>query len=111
MMKYPAAELNDRSIELATASARRRVEGTLKLAEKLTSDPDKAKRSEDSLCKACYYFTGIGGAAMTLRPCADCGEEQMYGSTDTDMLCLSCAKKRSLCKHCGGRLDEQTAPK
>lgn len=104
-MKYKAAEFSDRSIAMATASARRRIESTLKLAEKLTNDPDSDHRHEHSLCKACHYFTQIGGAAMTEKPCAACGADQMYGSTNTDNLCVPCAKTNNLCKHCGGHMD------
>lgn len=44
------------------------------------------------------------GAAITLEPCMRCGEMQTYGSTNTDALCLPCAKETGLCKHCGGDL-------
>ena len=104
-MQQKAAELSDRSIASATSRARRRVEGTLKLAEQLKADPEQSLRLERQLCKACHYFTQIGGAALTEKPCASCQEVQMYGSTNTDNLCLPCAQNRDLCKRCGGLLN------
>lgn len=104
-MKYPAAELSEQTIRSATASAERRIAETLKLAEKLVADPEREQRQAGSLCKACYYFTQIGGAALTQRPCAACGENQHYGSTSTDNLCLPCALQRNLCKRCGGHTE------
>jgi len=96
---------NRATLTAATAQSKRRVEDTLARAERIKNDTDKAERLEAQLCKACFYFTGIGGAAMTARECAGCGEDQLYGSTNTDALCMSCASEHSLCKHCGGDLE------
>lgn len=101
-MQQKAAELSDRSIASATSRARRRVEDVIKLAEQLKSDPDRTSREHAQLCKSCFYFSALGGAAMTEKPCASCQEVQMYGSTNTDNLCLPCAQNRGLCKRCGG---------
>ena len=32
----------------------------------------------------------------------DLADDVMYSSTNTDRLCMDCAKKHHLCKHCGG---------
>ena len=89
----------------ATSQSKRRVQNLLDRANKIQNDTDKELRLEHQLCKACFYFTGIGGAAMTNRECAGCGKDQLYGSTNTDALCMDCATKHSLCKHCGSDLE------
>lgn len=74
-------------------------------ADRIKDDTEKQDRKKAQQCKACYYFTGLGGAAVTNRECAGCGEDQTYGSTNTDALCLPCAAEHKLCKHCGGDLE------
>lgn len=80
-------------------------------AEEVTNDARKNERLKRHECKACFYASRIGGAAMTTRPCMSCGSEEMYGSTATDVLCMDCATKHGLCKHCGGDLEMRTRRK
>lgn len=72
---------------------------------KLEHDPEKHNRVQSCLCRMCYYGSRIGGHAITVEPCMCCGEEQTYGSTNTDALCLNCAKTTGLCKHCGADIE------
>jgi len=82
------------------------VKVAIELAKKLEADPDKKKRLQAQECKSCFYVLGkLGCAAMTSRECSCCGKDMMFGSTCTDALCLDCAKKHGLCKHCGGDID------
>lgn len=106
-MRQRRARLDKASIASNSAQAKRRVDGHLKLAEKLKSDGERKLRLEVQLCKACHYFSRIGGAAITHRECSACGEDQVYGSTATDALCLGCASKYDLCKQCGGDVEMQ----
>lgn len=66
---------------------------------------DKERRLERSYCKNCFYARRLGGAAMTTRPCGCCKIDIIYGSTDTDALCATCAETNKLCAHCGGDID------
>jgi|SRR5699024_7370495 len=86
----------------ATEDAKARVKGWLDLAEQVASDTRKAERLSRQECKGCFYASRFGGAAITRRACMSCGEDQMYGSTATDVLCIECAKQHDLCAHCGG---------
>ena len=104
-MERKRRKMDVASMSLATHLSRRRMESTLKLAEKFTSDPERENRLKACLCKSCFYVSGIGGAAMTQEPCMRCGKMQIYGSTNTDALCASCAKETDLCKHCGGDME------
>lgn len=72
-----------------------------------TTDPDREDRNQKGLCRLCYYIypDRIGGSAVTTRPCFNCGENQMYGSTSTDPLCLGCSKKTKMCKRCMQKMD------
>lgn len=88
-----------------THSSLSHVNHYLKMAEKLTNDPDRERRMERYTCVSCFYIPRMGGAAVTFQPCACCGQKQGYGSTNTDALCLECAKKHKLCKHCMGDID------
>lgn len=105
-MERKAASFDRVSMVRATNNSLCYAEAALKTAENIRLDPNKAERIAKSQCKSCFYVLGrIGGAAMTQQPCACCGENQTYGSTNTDNLCLECAKKHQLCKHCGGDIN------
>ena len=89
----------------ATERAKARVKAWADLATEVESDARQVARLDRHECKACFYASRMGGAAMTKRPCMSCGSVEMYGSTNTDVLCMGCATKHSLCKHCGGDLE------
>lgn len=105
-MNQPAKKIDAFSINFATDNQRHRRERIIELAKLLTEDPGKKDRRKKALCLNCHYETGrIGGAAITYRPCGCCGEDQVYGSTATDVLCLDCAKILGLCKQCGATME------
>lgn len=74
------------------------------------ADEKKKEREKQGECKTCFYLRSsrIGGAAITTKPCDLCGEYKMYGSTNTDRLCLDCSVKNKICKRCGGDLHMRT---
>jgi hypothetical protein len=92
------------SVQRATFLAKEHVEDLVRRAEMLNMDAGKEDRLKKCLCLSCYYvFTSrIGGAAITTRACGVCGNLETYSSTNTDALCIACAKVEELCKHCGG---------
>ncbi len=105
-MKQPKKSMSIYNMVWATERAKDMYKHYIELAKALSTDPDKIDRLRSHECVSCYY-TGklggrIGGSAMTTKPCMSCGEDQMYSSTNTDELCLVCAQKHDLCKHCGG---------
>lgn len=107
-MRQRRGNLARATIVAASSQSKQRVDATLKLAKNLRADSDRQARLEACLCKACHYFSRLGGAAMTNRECAGCGKDELYSSTSTDTLCLDCAVKHSLCKRCGGDLMMRT---
>lgn len=73
-------------------------------------DEDKSRkyRLEEGLCKYCYYIMRghtFAGQMITHTNCHECGKEMVFPTTMTDALCLECAKKLNLCKHCGATMD------
>lgn len=93
----------------ATQRAKAKIQSVLDYAHQLETDPQQEERVARQLCKACFYGPPrLGGAAVTSQPCMCCGEDQMYGSTNTDVLCENCAKDHGLCKHCGGDFEIRT---
>lgn len=86
----------------ATERAQQRIKAWLDLARSVETDARKSERLAQLECKACFYSSRMGGAAMTYRPCMSCGSNELYGSTNTDVLCTPCATAGDLCKHCGG---------
>jgi len=105
-VKFPAARVDRVFMLRATDGARDVVEHHLNVARKLTEDPQKSEREARSLCRCCFYvISSAGGAAITEQPCGLCLAPQSYGSTNTDVLCLPCAREHSLCKRCGGDRD------
>lgn len=105
-MKYQAKKIDQSALQWATDSAISRKESIVRKALNITNDPQKKERKEKSLCVIHYYQEGrMGGAAMCTQPCGICNEEQVYGSTATDALCLKCATAYKLCKECGADLE------
>ncbi|MDA8376108.1 MAG: hypothetical protein M0Z50_03340 [Planctomycetia bacterium] len=95
----------------STKLSQSRLDATLKLAAKFQEDPQKTERLAASLCIPCFYSSALGGAAITQEPCMCCGAVQIYGSTNTDALCMDCAQETHLCKHCGGDVELRTGRK
>ena len=98
--------MDEKHMRFATYHAKARETKWIELSNAIVQDTYKTERLNRHECKTCFYSTKflgrIGGAAITFRPCMSCGKSEYYPSTITDVLCLECAKKHKLCKHCGG---------
>lgn len=101
-MEQRAMTMSETTMVSATVSAQRRVKEWLDHAQAVQTDAQKVERLARLECKACFYAGRMGGAAMTYRPCMSCASRELYGSTNTDVLCAPCATAGDLCKHCGG---------
>lgn len=88
-----------------TERAKASLAGWLKLANDANYDTRQAERLKRHECIACFYGGRVGGSAMTKQSCMCCGKDELYSSTCTDVLCMPCAEKHSLCKRCGGDLE------
>jgi hypothetical protein len=82
--------------------ARRWYKERIQQAEEATKDARKSERMKRHECKVCFYLypDRIGGSAITTQPCACCEVEMDFCNTNTDKLCLACAQKHKLCRHC-----------
>lgn len=107
-MKRQPKVMNKGNMIGATERAKEYVRRTIEEAKEVETDARRKERIEAHECKACFYRSRMGGAAMTSQDCMSCGDEQMYGSTNTDALCMTCAMEHGLCKHCGGDLEMRT---
>lgn len=108
-MNHRAEQMTNANLLAATKRAQRQVQSWLQQAQDVQNDVRKDERLARHFCAACFYRQWfMAGAAMTHQPCMCCGENQLYGSTRTDALCLPCATTASLCKHCGGDLAMNT---
>ena len=99
-------KLTENSIEFATMINKSRLEDYIEIIK----DEDKSEKLTMQECQICYYNAKIGGSAMTASNCQICDTDMMFGSTCVDKLCIACAKKFKLCKHCGAdiRLNSNT---
>lgn len=97
-MKRKPPQMTKHLMVLRTHMAR----DTLRRAREIESDMRRVARHAAQNCKACFYFPGMGDAAMITQPCMSCGSPELYSSTNTDVLCMTCARESDLCKHCGG---------
>lgn len=107
-MKRQPKVMNKGNMIGATGRAKDYVQRMIEDAKEIEDDTRRKERIEAHECKACFYSSRIGGAAMTSQACMSCGTDQMYGSTNTDALCMTCAMEHVLCKHCGGDLEMRT---
>jgi hypothetical protein len=74
--------------------------------ENALEDIDKKLRKEKQECIYCYYLDSkVGGSVMTTSYCGICNKTLRSENTDTNALCIDCAEKHKLCKHCGGDIN------
>lgn len=97
--------ITDYDVYSETCYKQRIIKDVIKRAKELESDPDKINRKAGLQCQHCYYTEKIGGAAMTKSNCRICESEMLFGNTNIDEICLSCAKEYKLCKHCKAELN------
>jgi hypothetical protein len=71
------------------------------------TDPKLEERKSKQLCKHCFFVNNnrIAGQSFTNHNCGLCRKVMTFSTTDTDKFCLECAKKLSVCKHCGAKID------
>jgi len=82
------------------------VKQTIELAENLQKDPDKKERLKASECIVCWYRGGgMVTNACVHTSCKSCNKELWFGNSNTDEICIDCAKEHKLCKHCGADLE------
>jgi hypothetical protein len=110
MEQRPQA-MNKRNMIGATERAQQRVKTWIDHAAEVQADARKTERLARLECKACFYSGRLGGQAITARPCMSCTSREVYGSTNTDVLCAACATAGDLCKHCGGDREMRTRRK
>jgi hypothetical protein len=103
-MEYPKKTIDSVSVTRATDLAHQYSQDCIKRSLDFLADPRRKERLKELECKACYYIrtNRVGGASMTTQTCGICGSPEMYGSTNTDVLCAKCASEHQLCKYCGG---------
>jgi len=71
----------------------------------MVNDVRKTGRQNKQECQVCFYSMKVGGAAMTSSKCGICQTILSFGSTNVDRVCMNCATKHRLCKHCGGDIE------
>lgn len=93
------------TMSAASSRSQAKVSRLLQLAQEVETDSKQAARLSAQMCKGCFYFDRVGGQAITTQPCMCCEHDEVYGSTNASALCLTCAQKHHLCRHCGGDID------
>lgn len=103
-MQNTKKNIDSVSVTRATDFAKSIAEDCVRHALEYSNDSRKETRINACECKTCFYLRSgrIGGACMTSQDCSICGMSVMYGSTNTDPLCMDCAAKNELCKRCTG---------
>ena len=83
------------------------VETMKKSIEDYELDNKKKKRIKECMCKYCTYINNkmIVMDAFFTTTCDICGKEVVSANSNVDKICLDCAKKNNLCKHCKSILD------
>lgn len=104
-MKAHRQRIDSASIEWANETAKDRISYARKLVDAFDNDPNRDERLEHGECVICFGASRIGGAACTSRQCGLCDQIVRSGNTNVDVLCIDCAKRHGLCKHCGADID------
>ena len=105
MRVIPKSPLNNSRIMSATHYATERAAYYAERAKTIAEDPERAERLTQMECQICWKQPKVGGCMCTTKECDQCGTEMRFGSTNTDHLCLACAKSLGVCKHCLADID------
>jgi hypothetical protein len=102
-VRQSAVSMTAESVTFRTTAKRKALDEYIETAERIAADVDRKTRDQQALCPHCFYFMrgSIAGNAFCYRPCGLCGVELVHHNTNSDTVCTSCAKKHSLCRHCG----------
>lgn len=92
-------------VKFASRMNESRVRSALELAEKLSTDPQRARRLQRQECVPCFYTQRMAGQAFTGYTCALCASEQQYHNTAVPKLCPTCATANGLCVRCGADME------
>ena len=104
-MIIPRGKIDNGSISNATWLSKGHADAIVARAKTITEDPDRKERLEKQECPICFKGNRIGGQAITTKECDHCGTEMTFANTNTDRLCLACAKSLGVCKHCSADID------
>jgi hypothetical protein len=105
-MKQEFRKWDKNMIIFKTNSNQIKVKELRKRLQNYDNDDLKDVRLRKYECKVCTYISSnMAFQAFTNTLCRICGKEMIFSSSDTDNLCVECAKENNLCKHCGGELD------
>jgi hypothetical protein len=82
------------------------VKQTLELAKNLQEDPQKQERVKNCECLVCWYRSGgMHTNAFVYTNCKSCNKDLQFANSNTDEVCIDCAKEHKLCKHCGADIE------
>jgi len=106
-MKHYKQNVDLSTIQNATHWANSIADDIFEKHHNYQQDENKFERLKKSYCKTCFYIRNhLGRAMVTTQLCGLCEKEMIFESTDTDVLCVDCAKKHKLCSHCGGTVNQ-----
>ena len=107
-LRSKAPRLTFDDMQRITWSNREALDTALARALAAASDSGAKERRKEHWCRWCFYFRrgGLAGQAFTDAECGCCGVTMTFSSTAVDRICEKCASKYSLCRHCGGDIDE-----
>ena len=111
-MQRAAIKVDARSIARVTARKPREQTQLIALGDALKNDPKATERRAQQLCAVCFYgaHRQLVMNVVTSQPCGRCGEPQIYGNSNTYVLCKPCAQAEGLCQRCGSDLDLKPRP-
>lgn len=83
------------------------LKNTEKMMNGIKEDVNKKDRLSKSTCLVCYYDRRgimVTNASVTTN-CRSCNKKITFGNSNTDEVCLECAKEHKLCVHCGSDIE------
>lgn len=104
MIKRP--KLDNSDISIRNWGKLDYIKNTLQLAKNLQEDPQKQERIKNCKCLVCWYRSGgMHTNAFVYTNCKSCNKDLQFATSNTDEVCIDCAKEHKLCKHCGADIE------
>ncbi|MBM5783156.1 MAG: hypothetical protein FJ368_07055 [Pelagibacterales bacterium] len=100
------SKLDNSDISIRNGGKLDYIKKTLQLAKNLQEDPQKQERIKNCTCLVCWYRSGgMHTNSFVHTNCKSCNKDLQFVNSNTDEVCIDCAKEHKLCKHCGADIE------
>ena len=106
-MKKNKVTVDQKHIDRQNFYAKQEASKLIESVSNFQTDLHKENRKKLQQCKRCFYLRNgtIACQAFCDQDCGICSKTMSFSSSDTNIVCDSCAASHNLCAKCGADMD------